>query len=94
MKEDLGMAVIQAHEYCLGEYLSNLSPNNRLLYKKQCERFFRGILDSTYYSERKMCLGGMLACDLLTLPKKIQQAVMQFFTMIEGKRHTNYILAN
>ena len=82
-KADLGEAVVKKHIDDLLEQLDELMSNTKMTCKKKLNLFFDGILAKTYLSDKKMCLGGMLASDTLTLPENIQSEVRIFFRRIE-----------
>src|SRR3990167_2845363 len=82
-KADLGKAVVKRHLAALNEQLEKIITHPKIGYRKKMESFFDSIFEITYLSERKMCLGGMLASDVLTLPEGIQYEVRQFFQKIE-----------
>ena len=82
-KEDLGKAVVIRHIETLHGELVHLLENPALSYKKKIHLFLDSIFSKTYASNRKMCLGGMLASDVLTLPESIQFEVRVFFNHIE-----------
>lgn len=83
-KADLGKAIVERHIEALSLELDNLSANKKLSCKKKLELFIDAIFAKTYFSDRKMCLGGMLASDVLTLPESIQHEVRIFFNRIEN----------
>lgn len=82
-KADLGKAVVQHHIDMLNESVTELMSNTSLSYAKKLDMFFEFLLNKTYLAERKMCLGGILASDVLTLPENIQHEVKHFFQKIE-----------
>lgn len=82
-KGDLGQAVVRMHHDSFCNELEKWMHNKQLSNKKKLERFIDGIVTNTYAMDRKMCLGGMLASDVLTLPEIIQQEVRIFFTRLE-----------
>ncbi|WP_260554198.1 TetR/AcrR family transcriptional regulator [Coxiella burnetii] len=82
-KADLGKAVVKHHINGLSAELENLINAPKISYRNKLSLFFDRIFEITYLSERKMCLGGMLASDVLTLPDSIQQEVRDFFHQIE-----------
>lgn len=82
-KADLGKAVVQKHIDALCDELEQLIDNKNVTCKKKLEKFIDGIVGKTYLDQRKMCLGGMLASDVLTLPDVIQQEVQIFFSRLE-----------
>ena len=81
-KEDLGKAVVVRHKAFLEAKLHTIASNSGCSCSQKLEQFFDGIFELTYYSEQKMCVGGMLASDVLTLPKGILSKIRQFFKMI------------
>jgi len=83
-KADLGKAVVKKHLESLAEALRPLLDDKKLSSRKKLELFIDGIVAKTYLDHKKMCLGGMLASDVLTLPEAIQKEVQQFFIRIEG----------
>jgi len=83
-KSDLGEAVVKHHVELLCNELEQLKNNNKLSERKKLKLFFESIFAKTYLSDRKMCLGGMLASDVLTLPENIQAEVRIFFSRIES----------
>jgi TetR/AcrR family transcriptional repressor of nem operon len=82
-KADLGKAVVKKHIDSLYDELEQLRSNKHMSYKEKLELFLETIFSKTYFTERKMCLGGMLASDVLTLPEIIQIEVRLFFNQIE-----------
>jgi TetR/AcrR family transcriptional regulator, transcriptional repressor for nem operon len=83
-KADLGKAVVKKHIDGLCDELEMLINNKKLSYRKKLELFIDGIVAKTYLANRKMCLGGMLASDVLTLPETIQHEVRIFFNRLEN----------
>src|SRR3990167_381532 len=81
-KADLGKAVVKKHIDGLCDELEQLMANKKLSCRKKLELFIDGIVAKTYFAERKMCLGGMLASDILTLPDTIQHEVRIFFNRL------------
>ncbi len=82
-KADLGRAVVKMHVDILSDDLERVLRNSKTSFKKKLDLFFDGIIGKTYLSDRKMCLGGMLASDVLTLPEIIQDEVRFFFKKLE-----------
>lgn len=82
-KADLGKAVVTRHISILHDELMQVLENKSINYKKKINLFLDGIFSKTYSSNRKMCLGGMLASDVLSLPETIQFEVRVFFNRIE-----------
>lgn len=83
VKADLGKAVIKNHIEALCIRLDELIQNKKISSAKKLELFIETIITNTYRAENKMCLGGMLASDILTLPKLMQSEVKLFFQRIE-----------
>ncbi len=83
-KADLGKAVVKKHIDALCDVLEQLIDNKNVSSKKKLERFINGIVANTFLDKQKMCLGGMLASDVLTLPDMIQNEVRIFFTRLEN----------
>jgi TetR/AcrR family transcriptional repressor of nem operon len=82
-KAELGKAVVARHIDALHAELVQVLENKAIGYKKKMSLFLDSVFSKTYASNRKMCLGGMLASDVLTLPETIQFEVRVFFTRIE-----------
>ena len=82
-KADLVKAVIKHHVDILCNHWEGIIGNPTLTCCEKLGAFFDSIFDATYLSDRKMCLGGMLASDVLTLPESIQYEVKLFFKKIE-----------
>ena len=82
-KADLGKAVVTQHIEALYADLEKVMHDPKLSCQKKLDLFFDGIFAKTYLADRKMCLGGMLASDVLTLPEIIQEEVRTFFEKIE-----------
>lgn len=83
-KTDLAKAVIKKHIEESSLELDQLINNKKLTCNKKLELFCDRIFAKTYLSDRKMCLGGMLASDVLTLPEDIQNEVCIFFNKLEN----------
>lgn len=81
-KGDLGKAVVQEHLALLYAGLNDISLRP-LSCQKMLDVFFDTVFDKTYFSDKKMCLGGMLASDVFTLPEDIQEEVRLFFKKIQ-----------
>lgn len=82
-KADLGKAVVQKHTQSLGIKLEQIMQDSAINYKRKLQLFLDNIFASTFASSNKMCLGGMLAVDVLTLPEIIQVEVRIFFNRLE-----------
>lgn len=81
-KEDLGVAVIAWHADKIATVLSKINGDLSLSIREKVQCFFDAVLTLTFHTENKMCLGGMFASDLQSLPIAIQNQVKKFFTMI------------
>lgn len=81
-KADLGKAIVKKHGDELSSEVNELINNKKLSNVKKLEAMLHTIFAKTYHVDRKMCLGGMLASDVLTLPKPIQNEVREFFNKI------------
>ena len=82
-KADLGRQVVLSHLEKLYPVLNQISNNNLLSYKDKLGLFFDNVVAITYDADRKMCLGGILASEVLTLPEVVQLEVKLFFTQLE-----------
>lgn len=82
-KADLGKAVIKKHIDALCNELEDLIKNETLSCKSKLEFFIDCTISKTYRDDRKMCLGGMLASDVLTLPEVMQIEVRIFFNRLQ-----------
>lgn len=82
-KADLGQAVVKKHLANLYSDLETISHATKYSSQKKLDLFFDGVLAKTYQADRKMCLGGMLASDILTLPQNVQDEVRIFFRRLE-----------
>ncbi len=82
-KADLGKAVVTRHIEILHTELIKLLENKAISYKKKINLFLDSIITNTYGDNKKMCLGGMLASDVLTLPESIQLEVRAFFNRLQ-----------
>lgn len=83
-KADLGKAVVKMHIDALAVTFKLLIKNEKLNSLKKLGLFIDLLVAKTYGDKQKMCLGGMLASDILSLPEPIQKEVQQFFTRIAG----------
>jgi TetR/AcrR family transcriptional regulator, transcriptional repressor for nem operon len=81
-KADLGKQVVMKHIETLCQTLDSIL-NSSISYKKKLGAFFDTVIAKTYDAERKMCLGGILAAEILTLPESLQLEVRAFFKRIE-----------
>ncbi len=82
-KADLGKAIVKKHIDELCDVLEKIITHDKWSSRKKFTSIIDGIVAKTYLDDRKMCLGGMLASDILTLPETIQYEVRIFFTRLE-----------
>lgn len=82
-KADLGKAVVKRAIQTAETELSKLLENTKINYKNKIQLFLDSVFCKTYLADRKMCLGGMLASDVLTLPESIQREVRNFFSGLQ-----------
>ena len=82
-KAELCTAVIARHINILCDQLDSILKDNAMNCKEKIRLFLDSIFSQTYASNHKMCLGGMLASDVLTLPEAIQMEVRKFFNRLE-----------
>ena len=59
--------------------LENIKNNSVLSVNKKLHALFDAVLSLTYHNDEKMCLGGMFASDLQSLPVSIQNKARTFF---------------
>ncbi len=86
-KEELGVAVITWHMDKISSALCELNGNQALSYKEKIQALFNSVLSLTYNNDEKMCLGGMFASDLQSLPASIQSKARSFFELIMNWIH-------
>ncbi|RUR13212.1 TetR/AcrR family transcriptional regulator [Legionella sp. km772] len=82
-KEDLGLAVIEWQINYLSPLLEKIKSNKQLSLQEKLEDLVNLIFSLTLEDEMKMCLGGMLASDVLSLPDKIKMKTRYFFNLLE-----------
>lgn len=82
-KEDLATAVIEWQLTRLSNMFDNLKHNSSLSLQEKLLRLVDEVLSLTLHDEMKMCLGGMLASDVLSLPEKVKNKVRYFFNILE-----------
>jgi TetR/AcrR family transcriptional repressor of nem operon len=83
-KCDLGKVVVKQHLDMLCGVLEQIVTNKKLSYQKKLGVFLDNVFAVTYRDDNKMCLGGMLAADVLTLPDDMQNEVQTFFLRLQG----------
>ena len=81
-KADLGKQVVVKHIEALCQTLEAVL-NSPISSKEKLMAFFDTVIAKTYDADRKMCLGGILASEILTLPESLQLEVRIFFKRIE-----------
>jgi TetR/AcrR family transcriptional repressor of nem operon len=83
-KVDMAKAVVKEHAENLMNILDEVGKDPKRSWEQKFDTFFELIFNTTYFADRKMCLGGMLASDVLTLPDDIQEEVRIFFKRMEN----------
>lgn len=82
-KEDLAVAVIEWQLERLTFSLNELKVNPSLTLQQKLLRLVELVLSVTLNNDMKMCLGGMLASDVVSLPEKLKIKVRLFFSSLE-----------
>ena len=82
-KEDLAVAVIEWQLSRLLIILDELKSNSSLSLQEKLLNLVDLLLSLTLHDELKMCLGGMLASDVISLPEKVKDKVRYFFNVLE-----------
>lgn len=82
-KEDLAVAVIDLQLYQLSFFLNELKYNSSLSLQQKLLSLVDKVMSLTFHDEMKMCLGGMLASDVMSLPEKVKVKVRSFFNVLE-----------
>lgn len=82
-KEDLAVAVIEWQLTRLSLVLNDIKTNKSLSLKEKLESLVDLVFSHTLHDEMKMCLGGMLASDVLSLPEKVKDKARHFFNILE-----------
>lgn len=77
-KEDLAVAVIDWQLERVLLVLNELKSNQALTLQAKLLHVVDVILSLTLHDEMKMCLGGILASDVLSLPEKLKKKVRHF----------------
>lgn len=83
-KADLVGEVVKHYISSLCNNLEDIINNDKKTFRQKLTLFFDTIFAATYADDRRMCLGGMLASDVLTLPENLQHEVREFFKRIES----------
>ncbi len=81
-KADLGKQVVVQHIDALCQTFEAILKSS-ISSKEKLIAFFDTVIAKTYDADRKMCLGGILASEMLTLPESLQLEVRAFFKRIE-----------
>ena len=82
-KEDLATAVIEWHLERVSVLLDELNANNNLALQAKLLSLVNIVISLTISNDLKMCLGGMLASDVISLPEKVKKKVCIFFDTLE-----------
>ncbi len=82
-KEDLAIAVIEWQLSRLFIVLNEIKTNNSFSLQEKLLNLVDVLFSLTVQDEMKMCLGGMLASDVLSLPEKVMNKVRYFFKVLE-----------
>lgn len=83
-KEDLACAVLIWQQANLSIIFDQLKNDVQLTTEGKILACVRSIISVTYDDESKMCLGGMLASDALSLPKCVIDQSQIFFNAVES----------
>ncbi|WP_045097551.1 TetR/AcrR family transcriptional regulator [Legionella fallonii] len=81
-KEDLAVAVIDWQLHKIVTPLDEIKGQKELSAKEKLIALIDAITALTYNDEKKMCLGGMLASDALSLPESVQSKARYFFNIL------------
>ena len=79
-KEDLGVAAVKYYHIKIIDLLYGLAKKRGVNVKSKLLLLVEEIANLTIYDSNKICLAGILASELPSLPSKIQQRVNMFFT--------------
>ena len=82
-KEDLAEAVIEWQLEALSPILSAIQTDPNLSLQDKLRKLVDLVFSLTIENEMKMCLGGMLASDVLSVPEKVRAKARQFFNILE-----------
>ena len=80
-KQSLGCALVKRHTENMLEVLSHVSKSSS--YKERLLSYLKAIVGATYENGKKMCLGGMLAIDVVTLEEAMKIEIEKFFQLHE-----------
>ena len=81
-KELLGVAVIQYQIDKLSPLLLNIQKDPLSSPQQKILALIELIFSTTYKDRFRMCLGGMLAAELLSLPESLKSQVVVFFDLL------------
>jgi len=81
-KEDLCISVIDWHVIKLTEVLEKVIEDDTLSTNDKLHKCINYIFNTTYESEFKMCLGGILASEVLALSDAVRSKIQWFFTAL------------
>ena len=81
-KEDLAIAVIDWQLHRIGLILDEIKVQKECSTKSKILALVDAISSITFKDEQKMCLGGMLASDALSLPESVQNKARCFFNAL------------
>lgn len=81
-KENLAIAVLDMQIENFDKQLNEIYSKN-VSVKNKITLFINLIISNTYKNHNKMCLGGMFAADLLSLPDAINNKVKSFFNHLQ-----------
>lgn len=82
-KEDLAVAVVDWQLNQLSSFLNELKFNASLSLQQKLLNLVDKVMSLTLHDEMKMCLGGMLASDVISLPEKVKIKARSFFNILE-----------
>lgn len=83
-KEDLANAVIDWQIAHIVSVLDDIKSQDKLSTKQKLLALVEAIVSLTFGDEMKMCLGGMFASELLSLPESVQSKARYFFNTLRG----------
>lgn len=82
-KEDLAIAVIDWQLNRLSSFLNELRVNNALSLQEKLLSLVNTILSVTLNDEMKMCLGGILASEMISFGDLVKMKVRSFFNALK-----------
>ncbi len=84
-KVDLAVVIMKQATEASVITFQNLLNEQTLSSKDKVTTFYTSICDATFNQNNKMCIGGMLASDVLTLHPELNQQIKVFFSSIEDE---------